>query len=159
MNDDRLAHWPVTLGIPVAWGDMDSLGHVNNTIYLRWFESARIIYFDKIGIAQSMAAKNVGPILAQQDINYRLPVRHPDTVNVDVTVSRVGTTSFVMGFRIRSVGLDKLVADGQGVIVMVNYASGQKVPLGDDLKQRILDLEAGRPRSMAMDAGSDRSLP
>ena len=36
---------PVSVQIPVAWGDMDAFGHVNNTVYLRWFETARIAFF------------------------------------------------------------------------------------------------------------------
>ena len=54
--------YPVQLEIPVAWGDMDAFGHVNNTVYLRWFESARIAFFERISIRASRPEK-VGPIL------------------------------------------------------------------------------------------------
>ena len=44
----RLAHYPVRLVVPVAWGEMDSMRHVNNIVYFRWFESARFAYFERI---------------------------------------------------------------------------------------------------------------
>ena len=49
--------WPVTIELPVQWGDMDSFGHVNNVVYLRWFESARIAYGNRIGLADLKATQ------------------------------------------------------------------------------------------------------
>ncbi len=46
---ELLSEFPVVLEIPVAWGDMDAMLHVNNTVYLRWFECARMEYFSRIG--------------------------------------------------------------------------------------------------------------
>ena len=62
----------VSLQIPVAWGDMDALGHVNNTIFLRWFESARIAWWDKVKPSEQLVAGSTGPILARTTIDYRL---------------------------------------------------------------------------------------
>src|SRR4051812_27249954 len=62
--NDRLRAM-VTVEIPVAWGDMDAFGHVNNTVYFRWFESARIAYFEKIGLNERMKRDKKGPILAR----------------------------------------------------------------------------------------------
>ncbi len=65
------AEFPVVLAIPVAWGDMDAMGHVNNTVYLRYFESARIAYFERVGFLEEMASSGVGPILRP----WRQPTR------------------------------------------------------------------------------------
>ena len=46
---DANARYPVSIVIPVAWGDMDAFQHVNNVTYGRWLESARIAYFRRIG--------------------------------------------------------------------------------------------------------------
>jgi acyl-CoA thioester hydrolase len=81
---DTVVAFPVSLTIPVAWGDMDAFGHVNNTVYLRWLESARIDYFKKVGLLDRMARDRVGPILARTEIDYRRPVTWPDTVHVEV---------------------------------------------------------------------------
>ena len=49
---ETLGRWPVTLEIPVQWGEMDAFGHVNNVVYLRWFESVRIAYFERCGVLE-----------------------------------------------------------------------------------------------------------
>lgn len=140
---DALSRWPVTIELPVSWGDMDAFSHVNNTVYLRWFESARIAYFERIGVLETMKAQGVGPILARATIDFRLPVTYPDRVRVSATVTRLGNTSFVMGYRATSEKWgEKVVAEGEGIIVMVDYRGGQKVPLDEGLRAAILRAEA-----------------
>jgi len=136
--------WPVSLQLPVQWGDMDSFQHVNNVSYLRWFESARIAYFEAAAILEGMPA--VGPILARQTIDYRLPLTYPDTLRASATVTRLGNTSFTMGLRVESEKRRKIAAEGEAVIVMLDYRTGQKVPLTDDLRARIEGLEAAGAR-------------
>ena len=77
---ELLSGFPVVLEIPVAWGDMDAMGHVNNTVFLRWFESARIEYFDRIGWEARAGGSGPGPILAKTSCVFMLPIAHPDTV-------------------------------------------------------------------------------
>ena len=61
---ELLKAYPVVIEIPVAWGEMDSLGHVNNIIYFRYFESVRMAYFDAMDFWGYMGETGVGPILA-----------------------------------------------------------------------------------------------
>ena len=60
-----LANFPVTIQVPVAWGEMDAFGHVNNIVYFRYFESARIAYFEKIEFIKFKDNIGVGPILSK----------------------------------------------------------------------------------------------
>ncbi len=136
--------WPVTIEVPVQWGDMDSFGHVNNVVYLRWFESARIAYFERAGILAQMP--DVGPIQARQEIDYRLPLTYPDRVLVSTTVTKLGNTSFTMGLRLRSHAHQRAIAaEGVAVIVMVDYRHNKKVPLSGDLREHIEALEMTGP--------------
>jgi acyl-CoA thioester hydrolase len=145
--------WPVTIELPVQWGDMDSFGHVNNVVYLRWFESARIAFFERAGMLERMAAERVGPILARQIVDYRIALQYPDTVRVSATALRLGTTSFTLGLRMRSRAHGRAIAaEGENVIVMLDYGSGKKVPLGDALQARIAQLEASAPEQPLPDA-------
>jgi len=139
-----LGTWPVVVrDIPVAWGDMDAFGHVNNTVYLRWFETARIAYFETIGLAVSMADSTQGPILARATCDFRLPLEYPDTIDVRTTVSRLGTTSFVMNYEVLSKAHNGAVAAaGEGVIVMYDYEAAAKMPLPADLRARIESLSS-----------------
>jgi acyl-CoA thioester hydrolase len=143
ISEIKLSQWPTQLEIPVAWGDMDSFRHVNNAVYVRWFESARIDYFLKIGIVNT---DGVGPILARISVNYRRPVIYPDTIRVETTVTQFGRTSFSMSYRaISKQQGGELVADSDCVIVMFDYQRQEKVPLSDELKQKILALESSTP--------------
>jgi len=144
MSDPALSRYPVRIEVPVAWGDMDALGHVNNTVYLRWFESGRIAYFDRLaGLTARMAKEGRGPILARQEIDYKFPLTYPDKVTVETTVASFGRTSFRMAFRIRSAAKGGAVAaEGAGVGVLVHYASGAKFEMDEAMKADVLALEA-----------------
>ncbi len=148
MTDEQaLGRWPIRRDTPVAWGDMDALQHVNNTVYMRWFETGRMAYFEEVGMLDDIDQTGVGPILASCTIHYRLPVTYPDDVHIEATILRVGRTSFVMGNRVFSKEHGAICAEGEAVIVMVNYATGQKVPLSDALKAAVHRLESTGTKS------------
>ncbi|MDP6363366.1 MAG: thioesterase family protein [Candidatus Poseidoniia archaeon] len=133
--------WPVSVEFPVHWGDMDSFGHVNNAVYLTWFESARIAYFREI--RQEIATPDgVGPILAHMEIDYHLPVEYPDTVRCEATVTSLGNSSYRMAYRLHSDALGAVAAEGDSVVVMIDYATDRSVPLSDELRSAIQDLES-----------------
>lgn len=143
MTDSTLGRWPLALELRVAWGDMDAYRHVNNTIYLRWFESARILYFEKVALVGEGGYDTVGPILARASVDFRRPVTYPDTVKIEATVPRFGNTSFEMRYRATSVAQNAIVAEGDSVIVMMDYRNGQKVPVPAELRARIEAFERG----------------
>lgn len=124
--------WPVAVEQRVQWGDMDALGHVNNARYLTWFETARISLFERVGLVGPSAKGAVGPILARIACDFRAPVVYPATVTCVCRVVSLGRTSFVLDHAVLQDG--KAVAQGEGVIVVLDYESGQKVPLTDPLR-------------------------
>ena len=147
MTDNRLAKWPIVCDdIPVQWGDMDAFAHVNNTLYLRWFETARIAYFRAIiGEEKLQFARpgGVGPILASTTVNFRLPLEYPDVIKVAATVSKIGDKSFEMKYEVHSRNHDDAVAaDGIAVMVSFDYAAGKPVRIEDALRDGIYALEA-----------------
>lgn len=148
---------PVTLDVAVAWGDMDAFLHVNNTVYLRWMESARIAYFHRVGMLEQMESTRVGPILARTEIDYRLPVTFPDTIRVEVGVEKVGRTSFVMVYRLTSAQKDNaVVAQGKTVIVNLDYGTGQAVPLSEALRARLSALQPAAAEAAGLSAPEER---
>ena len=85
--DNVLDRCPVVIETPVAWGQMDAFRHLNNTAYFRFFESARIAYFEKLDLLEFMESTGVGPILASTNCRFKIPLTYPDTVSIG---SRVG---------------------------------------------------------------------
>jgi len=140
--------------IPVLWGDMDAFGHVNNIIYLKWCETSRIELFCKIwdldalkmdeildtnAVTHSKNVKSgVGPILANFNTNYRIPVVCPDTIYVKTRIKHIGNTSFGIEHQITSKNNgSKIVAEADSVVVMINYKTGEKFQIDDDNRKKL----------------------
>jgi acyl-CoA thioester hydrolase len=134
--------WPVAIELPLLWGQMDALGHLNNTAYLRFFEEARIVLFDRADLRAVRAATRVGPILAATSVQFLRPLVHPDTVRVEAGVRTIGRTSFVMDYRITSLRVGTLSATGDSVVVLYDYERETKVPIPDDLRAALQLLTA-----------------
>lgn len=146
MNEPRgLGRHPVALTFPVAWGDMDANLHVNNVVYARWIESARVAYFERIGMPVPPGTNGVGPILARLCVNYLRPLTYPDTIRVSGTVRAFGRTSLTLDYRIWSAAQDAEVATGEDVVVLFDYRDGRKIAVDDALRAAILALEATAP--------------
>lgn len=139
---------PVTLDIPIAWGEMDSLQHVNNIIYFRYFESARFAYFERLGMREWME-RGIGPILASTSCNFRAPLTFPDTIAVAARTTAIREHSFVMQYRIWSPKLARIAAEGEGVLVTYDYRAGRKVEVPAELRRRITELEAAAGNALA----------
>lgn len=138
---EGLGRYPVSIAVPVAWGEMDAFQHVNNVVYARWLESGRIAYFERLGLLERMRAEGVGPILARIGIEYRRPVTFPDTVQVETTVKRIGNSSFTMASRIRSEVQGVEVAADEEVIVLFDYRAARPTRVDERLREAISALE------------------
>lgn len=138
---------PVTITLPVQWGDQDALGHVNNVIYLRWFESGRVALLESLGLDLRDAGRGVIPLLASVTVNFRRPVTYPGTVDVETKVSRLGRTSLTVEHRIRVRGDDADAADGVSVIVLFDVAASRPSALPDGLVETIRRCEGLAPVS------------
>ena len=98
----ELVDFPVSIDLPVQWGDQDAFGHVNNTVFFRWFESARIAYLERLGIGDKNSATGLGPILAAIGCDYRRQVKYPDHVLIGSRIIRIGRTSMTMEHKVWS---------------------------------------------------------
>jgi acyl-CoA thioester hydrolase len=133
--------FPVWITLPIQWGDQDAFQHVNNTVYLRWFESSRIAYGDLAGLDQTAGGHQVGPILASLSCNYRRQLTYPDTVHIGARVTRIGNSSLKMEHRIVSESLGAIAADGDSTLVAFDYAAQKPVPVPDVVRASISKLE------------------
>lgn len=138
---ELIKDYPVVLEVSVAWGEMDSFQHVNNIVYFRYFESARMAYFDRLDIWGHMRATGVGPILASTQCKFRIPLTYPDTVSVGTRITRIEDDRFLMTYIVVSHRHQKIAAEGEGVIVTYNYPEQRKAPLPEEIKARIAVLE------------------
>ena len=135
--------FPVIFETPVAWGEMDSMGHVNNIVYFRYFENARLAYFERVGFLDEMKRSGVGPILATTQCRFKKPLTYPDRIRVGATVKNLREDRFTMLSCIESVALGAIAADGEGLIVAFDYKKNRRTALPDSVRRAILELEAG----------------
>ena len=140
-TEPLLAEFPVVITLPVQWGDQDAFGHVNNTVYFRWFESARIAYFARIGLSHALNADPIAPILASISCDYRRPITFPDTVQIGCRASRIGRTSIGLDQTIVSQQQAAIAAEGRSTIVVFDYRANKSHPVPLTVRQTIEALE------------------
>ena len=148
-----LKDYPVTIEFPVAWGEMDAMNHVNNIVYFRYFESARIAYFEKMDLIGYMIETGTGPILATTSCKFKIPLSYPDKVLIGAKVVSIEEDRFIMNYLVVSTKHQKVAAEGDGVIVTFNYRESKKVTLPEVVRQKILDVEKSAPGNVLK--GSD----
>ncbi|MFB6344256.1 MAG: acyl-CoA thioesterase [bacterium] len=141
MDHPELEDYPVIKPIEVRWGEMDAFGHVNNVKYFRYFEQARIYYFEAIGLGDMKFDDSVGPILANVSSDFEHPVEYPDTLHFGTRVSEFGQSRFDMEYTAVSESDGVVAARGECVIVTFDFERQKPVRIPDPLKEHILDLE------------------
>ncbi len=140
--EELLADYPVTATFPIAWGDMDAFQHVNNTRYFRYFEDARIAYFEAAGVTGvSGMPSGVGPILASTSCKFIAPLTFPDTISVGARVIAMGEDRFTVEHAVASDTLGRLVAIGEALVVSFDYASQAKAPIPAAWRAKVEALE------------------
>jgi acyl-CoA thioester hydrolase len=133
-------NYPVNIELKVQWGDMDAFNHVNNVMYFRYFESARLAYFERIGVMDKSNNNQIAPILAETSCRYRLPLNYPDTILVGARVIENHSHGFLMEYAIFSQSHKAVSSIGTGRIVMLNYKTHEKVPVKPETLEAIKSL-------------------
>jgi acyl-CoA thioester hydrolase len=141
MTHSLLAGFPVILELPVQWGEMDAYGHVNNTVFFRYFESARMAYLERCGFVASHEQDRIGAILHSTSARFRQPLFFPDTVQIGARASEVQEDRFTMTYTVVSLTRNVVIAEGSGIIVSFDYAAGRKTALPAGVRQGIAAIE------------------
>lgn len=123
----------------VAWGDMDAFGHVNNTVYLKYFESARVKYFDDIPELAGFKGDAI-PVLANISCSFKKPVVYPDTLEIHVGVTKLGHASLKMECEMISPKVG-LAAVAECTIVLIDVKKGYSVRIPDVWRNAIEKVE------------------
>ncbi len=137
-----LEGFPVVVPCLVQWGEMDAYQHVNNVVYLRWFETGRAAYFDRANLwGLGNAPSGVAPIFHSVSCRYRLPVTYPDEVEIGVRVKEVQADRFVVEHAVYSRRHARVAAEGEGVVVSFDYAAQAKAPIPDEWRRAFERIE------------------
>ena len=126
---------------------MDAFNHVNNVVYIRWCETARIELFRNIwgdrgiNMKEILEGSGVGPILANFNINYKIPISYPDNVIIQTRVAKIGNSSFNVEHQVFTEKMgNSVVAEASSVVVMLNYKTREKFILDSSIKLKLVQF-------------------
>jgi acyl-CoA thioester hydrolase len=129
LSDERkLAH---VERIPIRWGDMDAMGHVNNTVYFRYMEQARIGWFDAL-VPQAEAWNTAGIVIANASCNFKRPINYPGTVEVRLLAGPPGGSSVPTFYELK-VG-DEIYADGAATVVFIDMRTHKPIRIPEAIR-------------------------
>jgi len=129
----KLVH---TTSMPIRWGDMDAYGHVNNTVYFRYMEQARVEWLESLDAGVRPGAD--GPVIINASCTFLVPMTYPGTVEVRTYTGKPGRSSFMTHAEMR-IG-DQLYAEGAAKVVWMDTRTGKSVPVPEALRA-ILEME------------------
>jgi acyl-CoA thioester hydrolase len=141
MTHPLLIGFPVIVEADVSWGEMDSFRHLNNVVFFRYFENARIEYMRRIGWFDLMDTTGLGPIVHSTQARFRKPVKYPDRLLIAARVITLEADRVTFEHRMVSTTWNDLAADGQAVVVCYDYQANKKAALPNLLRERIDGLE------------------
>ena len=156
MRDVRLPEFPCVVPVEVRFADLDAMGHVNNAVFLTYFEQARLAFWlalhPHLAPGEAFEPTRIGFVLARAECDYASPVRLGERLLVGCRADDFGSSSFAFEYRIVAAGgsVDaevRLVASGRTVQVTWDWAAGKKVPIPEELRKRIDAFQAPPPKS------------
>ena len=139
--NELLKDFTVVVDLNIEWGDMDALRHVNNIEYFKYFQAARIAYFEKIGSDGVWGEKRISSILASTQCKFIYPLAYPDSISVGVRVDSMADQYFIMKYAVVSHKHQRLAAIGDAKVVMFDYANNKKASIPNEIRKTIIGLE------------------
>lgn len=130
---------------PLRWSDMDAFGHVNNVVFLRYLEEARIDFMFRLARQADSGAFTGGSVVARHEIDYRRPLVHrPEPVEIELWVTKLGYASVTVDYEIKDER--NVYVTARTVVVPYDLKLGKPRRLSDDEREflsRYLDDQAG----------------
>lgn len=144
VGDNKRADFNFFTSVPTRWGDADMLGHINNVIFVRYIESGRLDYLDRVLGLKFKQPIGQGILVVDMHVSYLSQVHHPTNLEVATRVSRIGNTSFDISANIYDEN-GVAVVTSKAVCVWFNFALNQKQPVPQAARDAVFDLEVIKP--------------
>ena len=141
----RIEHYPLIIEQTVAWGDMDAYGHVNNVIYFRYMENARVEFYRRIGKYEFEERTGITLVVKSTSCRYVSTLACPDRIAIGALVTEMSDEQILMQYLVVNRGSGQVAALGEAAIVALKAADGARVPFPQELRANISELQAARP--------------
>jgi acyl-CoA thioester hydrolase len=133
-----------TLPITIRYRDLDPQGHVNNAVYLTYLESARIGYYQQVGIYNPDQTLLTGMVVVRNEIDYLAPIQLGTRLQVGLRVEKLGTKSITFTFQMASEPDGTLLARGKSVMVTYDNEKEQGIPIPPEWREKIIQYEKSK---------------
>lgn len=127
--------------MPTRWGDADALGHINNALYARYYESARLDYFETLMDMHFTPELSSGVILADIKIAFLHQLHYPTKMEIGSRISRMGNTSLDMDAAVFIKGENEVINTSRATLVWFDYKANQNKTIPDENRKMITDFE------------------
>jgi len=131
--------------MPTRWGDADAFGHINNTLYSRYYESARFAYFEKAMDMEFDMDSKEGLILADMKVAFLQQLHYPTVMEIGSRVSRLGNTSLVMDCAIFVKDSETLINTSRATMVYFDFKKNEKMVISESVRSLISAFEKISP--------------
>ncbi len=132
-------HWYAGFQRLVEWSDVDAFAHANHTAFLMWFEAARNLYLEAVGLPRH-SPTTPGPVMKELSVQYRRPLSYHDPVFITARTLSIRRTSLVMDYAAWT--SEGRAATCEAVLVLMINATGEKVPIPEAVREALRALDA-----------------
>ena len=133
-TEKRFVH---EMNMPIRWGDMDAFGHVNNTVYFRYMEQARIEWITSLGYSFSSGDESM--LMINGFCNFHQQLAYPGELILKTYIGAIGRTSMdIYTSMALTTQPDSMVAVGGATMVWVDLQSGKSAPWPDHLLNKLV---------------------
>ncbi len=134
--------YPAVLKLRIDWSELDLFGHVNNVMFMKYIQAARLNYWEQVGIYEYFLKTRIGPMLADVHCSFRKPLHYPGEIMIRSGMRFIGTTSFSFSHRIYDPA-GELAAEAEDVMVMFDFNKDEKVAFPEEFRRKVEELEHG----------------
>jgi acyl-CoA thioester hydrolase len=131
------------IDLRVDWADLDLFGHVNNVIFFRYIQAARVNYCEQIGLTSLNDPDKLSFMVASTQCQFKKPLFYPDRIAVLTKVDWMKNTSLQLSYQLVNTS-SELVAEAADVLVVFDHHQKTKVPISDELRAKIEKIEGGK---------------
>ena len=126
---------------PTRFGDCDMFGHVNNVQFVRYYESGRLDYFDRVlGLAAGSSPRQ-SLIIADIHVDFLQQINHPCALEVGSRIARLGNSSFDFEAAIFAPGEEQPRSSARAACVWFDYRANRSMPIPDHARATIQKFE------------------
>lgn len=138
--EEKLTEFKYKTSVPIRFSDMDMFGHVNNAVYLTYFEQARVAYWKDI---IKWDWKELGIIIAKSEVEYLKPIFPEDQIYAYVRTSKIGRSSFNVEYLLvaEQNEIQILKTTGRTTQVAFDYNTNKPIPIPNQQKLNMINFD------------------